>query len=237
MGQLISGDKEYPAKCEEYVNYIDNHRERVKTAYCMYFKDKVDIIFENVFNESCTDLGLLVPQIEYQIENHDMSKYDDEEFEGYRAYFYPTALEVEKMNDDPEFKDLLQENFEQAWLHHQQHNDHHPQFWAWNKFEDGKWVILDQMRPKATLDDGIIDIPFNCIICMLCDWAAMSKGDNDFNYIPWMISDDSRDEIDLLVGGTRDIIVKITELILPSEYNKYKEQIEKKFYGEDKVEE
>jgi hypothetical protein len=237
MAQIINHDKEYPAKCEEYMKYIDNHRKRVKTAYCMYFKDKVGIIFEEVFNESCTDLGLLVPQIEYQIENHDMSKYGDEEFEGYRAYFYPTALEVEKMNDDPEFKDLIQENFDQAWLHHQQNNDHHPQFWAWNKLEGSKWIILDQMKPKATLDDGIIDIPFNCVICMLCDWAAMSKGDNDFNYIPWMISDDSRDEIDLLTGDTRDIIVKITELILPGEYNKYKDQIEQKFYGDDNKEE
>lgn len=80
------------------------------------------------------------------IKQHDRSKLDRSEFEGYRQWFYPEG--------DFKTKSL----FDVAWNHHQKNNPHHWQYWL-------MW------KPEGT---EALEMPFEYIIEMLCDWAAMS---------------------------------------------------------------
>ncbi len=80
------------------------------------------------------------------IYSHDISKFGHEEWNGYRQWFYPGG--------GTEDKDM----FARAWNHHQKSNPHHWQYWL--MFEDGKTIALE--------------MPFEYVIEMLCDWTAMS---------------------------------------------------------------
>ena len=204
-------DKEYPSKCEEYMTYIDNHRERVKTAYLRFFKGKLPEICEGEISDYDV-LQNMDETVEKNIDKHDMSKYDDEEFYGYRIKFNPTSLEKELIQEDEEFAGLVQEEFADAWKQHQQNNTHHPHYYfIWNN----------------NLEMNMVDI-----IEMLCDWAAMSKGDNDYNYLSWLCSDSSKTERDMLP----DIVKKSIELIsskIYSNYDEYKERLKEALFGKE----
>ena len=81
------------------------------------------------------------------IKIHDVSKYNLYEFNGYCQWFYNT--ETEKRNVD---------NYNCALNHHYNSNPHHWQYWLlWS----GK-----EINP--------LPMPFDFIIEMLCDWAAMA---------------------------------------------------------------
>ena len=85
--------------------------------------------------------------IDNLIKRHDKSKYEQHEFNGYRQYFYPT---------DRENKNKTQ--FKYAWNYHQKANPHHWQYWL-------MW------SPEGTKP---LEIPFEYIFEMLCDWTSMS---------------------------------------------------------------
>ena len=91
--------------------------------------------------------------IEYNILHHDASKYSEEEFMPYARYFYGHTK-----------TDKIKKDFDYAWLHHIHNNPHHWQYWLLQNDEDG-FVKLE--------------IPYQYIIEMICDWWAFSfvKGD------------------------------------------------------------
>lgn len=223
MLPINPNDKEYPSKCEEYMNYISNHKERVKTAYCKFFKDKLPEIFDDQ-NQDYDFLQNMDKVIENNIEKHDESKYTDAEFYGYRAHFYPTATEKEQMLEDEEYAELVQEEYAEAWIHHQQNNPHHPQYYLWYN-EDGTLV-----NERSNLPLYNMNMPN--IIEMLCDWAAMSKGENDYNYLSWICSPSSIDEREILP----DVVKKSVQLIsskIYSNYDEYKERLEEALFGKE----
>ncbi len=85
-----------------------------------------------------------IHDIERVIKVHDESKWSGEEFYGYAQWFFQKDGE-----------DKCKVAFDYAWNHHQKHNPHHPEYWVMH-------------------DGTILDMPFNYIIDMLCDWSAMS---------------------------------------------------------------
>ena len=122
---------------EEYEAYLEQHISGVKKAY-----EKIKDILLTESDLTVEDLTTL----DNQIELHDASKYEDEEFYPYLYHFYPSQAG----NDD-------EEAYDKAWNHHQKHNPHHWQYWILQK-DSGKQVILD--------------MPENYIIEMLCDWSS-----------------------------------------------------------------
>jgi hypothetical protein len=54
---------------------------------------------------------------------HDLSKYSREEFDAYAEYFYGGYVRGN-------VPDLVQRDFDRAWLQHQKRNDHHWQYWV-----------------------------------------------------------------------------------------------------------
>ena len=130
-------------KKQEYMSYIKEHTGNVVKVW-RYVK-------EDIKDKDWIDI-YIYEKAQQNIINHDSSKYFDDEFEGYRAFFYPTDEEDNK-------SDSVRYNFEQSWNHHQKRNPHHWNYWV---TVDSK----DSIRP--------IDMPTEYILEMLCDWSAMS---------------------------------------------------------------
>lgn len=122
----------------EYLHYVDDHRAEVRAAW-------------NVFKELPMTNGLLADDFLYSnvavlIESHDMSKYSNVEFHGYRQWFFPRDGE----NKSKDF-------FLSAWNMHQKRNPHHWEYWV---------------MPTRVLT--ILEMSMEFLIEMMMDWVAMS---------------------------------------------------------------
>lgn len=134
-----SSDPQIREKQREYVEYVNEHIGNVQKAwsevkskcrtYMVYVMGPQEINFE---------------YIEFNIKNHDFSKFSKEEFEPYRKNFYPV--------DDKE-KEENKEDFDKAWIHHYMNNSHHWDYWYSVGRED--------------------EMPFRDVVEMVCDWQAM----------------------------------------------------------------
>ena len=92
--------------------------------------------------------------LDRQMFDHDVSKTRPSEYHPYDAYFYGGEKTAEVVN-----------NFNNAWLAHIHRNPHHWQYW-----------ILVHDDPLA---DTLIEIPYNYILEMICDWWSFSWSKED----------------------------------------------------------
>lgn len=118
---------------------------------------------------------------------HDNSKYGTEEYAAYDEYFYGKTKTLE-----------IKQNFNLAWLHHIHNNPHHWQHWVLINDDPGEGMI-------------ILDIPYNYIIEMICDWWAFSwaKG-NLYEIFNWY---DAHKAYMKLSDKTRETVEDILEKI------------------------
>ena len=134
------------------------------------------------------------PDLERQIAaDHDKSKTNIEEYKAYDAYFY---------GDNKSYS--IKQEFNKAWLRHIHNNPHHWQHWILNNDDPNEGVIL-------------IDMPYNYIIEMICDWWSFSFKQNKLDEIfKWYndrkhyikISDDTRVIVEDIL---RRIYIKLNE--------------------------
>lgn len=117
----------------QYYEYILNHYKLLKKAY---------VIFTQALKKMLP--GCTRELISKRMQKHDLSKFSEDEFSQYAQYFFPED------GKEPD-KDL----FDQAWKHHYQNNDHHPEFY-WK--DDGASLPMS--------DDAIAE--------MILDWIAMT---------------------------------------------------------------
>lgn len=134
------------SKEREYAMYITEHMKNVKSAFAKYGKMMCELLETDYYTVS--DL----------INNHDSSKFSEEEFDLYRKYFFPNNYE-EKIS---EFE------FNVGWLHHIHSNPHHPEHWVYLIYETNKYTIFN--------------MPDKYIIEMICDWIGMGIKFNDKAY-------------------------------------------------------
>lgn len=149
-------------------------------------KKGFDWLKENLPHLFPTDDGI---DYEYQIGfAHDASKTDPEEYEAYDAYFYGGNRSY-----------AVVEAFNYAWLRHIHSNPHHWQYW-----------VLQNDDPE--LGEYILEMPFNYIIEMICDWWAFSWKKGDLTEIKnWY--DQHKDYIKL-GKQTREYVESIIEQIV-----------------------
>lgn len=115
--------------------------------------------------------------------NHDYSKTEQDEYDAYDAYFYGGNRSFSVV-----------QNFRIAWLLHIHRNPHHWQYW-----------ILINDDPEE--GEVLIEIPYNYILEMICDWWAFSWAKGDLNEIfPWY--EDHKNHI-RLHPNTRDTVESI----------------------------
>lgn len=90
---------------------------------------------------------------------HDASKNEPDEYEAYDAYFYGGNRSYRVM-----------ENYRRVWLLHLHRNPHHWQHW-----------VLINDDPKE--GEIALDMPYNYILEMICDWWAFSWQKGNLNEI------------------------------------------------------
>lgn len=117
------------------------------------------------------------------ITSHDESKYTSKEYDAYDRYFYGGNRSYAVVQD-----------FKYAWLNHIHNNPHHWQYWVLHNDEPGEGL-------------NVLDMPYNYIIEMICDWWAFSWKKGDLTEIfNWY--DDHKDYMKLS-AGTRKIVEEI----------------------------
>lgn len=158
-------------KEREYIHYIDEHKENViKAAKELYNCPKlIDLFMDD-------ELSFLFWE---RIHNHDNSKYSKEEFDAYRKYYYPI---------DDEEKNNSKDEYEKAWIHHYENNDHH---WQNRK---------DKQNFNVNNNDDILPVLENIV-----DWLAMGY---KFNDRPYQFYERNKNEI-ILNQDERNFLEKI----------------------------
>ena len=125
--------------CNKYLDYVNNHIKNVQKAW----NEEVSLLDDDFIKLNKDELAS-------QIAAHDASKYEEDEFDAYRANYNPVN-DQEKIDNEA--------NFQAAWYHHFQNNPHHWQHWI---DEHG------ELKPIENLDDIK-----RAYIEMICDWQAM----------------------------------------------------------------
>ncbi|OHT01479.1 hypothetical protein TRFO_31708 [Tritrichomonas foetus] len=126
------------SKVSEYREYIKNHIANVQASWK---------ILQSQFPQDCfVSDAELKQRITNRVQNHDASKFFDDEFNGYRKFFYP-SYKGEKNYDD----------FQLAWKTHYSRNDHHWEHW------------LDENGNPRDRGNARIET----LVEMVCDWMAM----------------------------------------------------------------
>lgn len=149
-----------------YDNYITEHQSNVRSAHSW--------LKWNLPDFACGTLA------DFNIDDHDRSKYSIEEYQAYDRYFYGNNRSSEVVN-----------NFNRAWLHHIHNNPHHWQYW-----------VLVNDDPK----DGTIALEMDreYIIEMICDWWSFSwKTGNLYEIFDWY---DQHKERMILHKNTRKLV-------------------------------
>lgn len=119
---------------QKYRKYVETHIANVKQSF-----DWISSNCPEVFADC--DMEYL----SREIDEHDLSKYSEEEFYPYARYFY-----LDKNN--PVYK----KEFDKAWNHHQKTNKHHWEYWL---LRDDEKVIP-------------LDMPAEEIAHEICDWMS-----------------------------------------------------------------
>ena len=150
---------------EEYKNYVIEHKERV-SQFADWLKTNCPEVFDSVDPDDFMEL----------IEEHDESKFSEEEFEPYAQKWFGDR------------KKTLE--YEAAWEHHWQNNEHHPEYWLGE------------------------DIPYIYILEMLCDWGSFSIASGDMKELSDFYFNKAKDDPEKnLSDNTKAIIEEILEKI------------------------
>ena len=126
-------------------------------------------------------------EIEAALIQHDQSKYGAEEYDAYDQYFYGNNKSY-----------TVVQNFNLAWLHHIHVNPHHWQH----------WVLINDDPKDGTV---ALDMPYEVIVEMICDWWAFSWVKGDLTEIfDWY--EDHKERM-ILSDKTRKTVEKILDAI------------------------
>lgn len=147
-------------------------------------------------------LADLDKDVNWQIQfGHDASKTDPEEYKAYDDYFY----------GDKSY--AVVQAFNYAWLHHIHENPHHWQH----------WILVNDDEKDGT---KALEIPFEYIIEMICDWWSFSfRSGNLREIFKWyddhkgriVMHDRSRKKVEYILGEIKkkldedDGIEEVTE--------------------------
>lgn len=162
LDKINEGGADYQ---EEYKNYIIDHKERV-TKFAEWLEENLPEVFEEVDIDAFWDI----------IKEHDESKFSEEEFEAYAQRWFGDKQKTFE--------------YEQAWKHHWQNNEHHPEYWLGE------------------------DMPYIYILEMLCDWGSFSIDKGDLTeLIDYYYSKAKDDDEKSLSDNTKKIIEEILDKI------------------------
>jgi hypothetical protein len=150
---------------EEYKQYIIDHKVRVE-KFADWLLEKCPSLFDEVDPDVFWDL----------IKGHDESKFSEEEFEPYAQKWFGDGKKTRE--------------YELAWEHHWQNNEHHPEYWLGE------------------------DMPYIYILEMLCDWGSFSIASGDMKELSdFYFNKAKADPEKNLSDATKEIIEEILSKI------------------------
>lgn len=133
----------------QYDVYLEQHISNVQKGF-WWLADNLPELLHNV---PCTQM---------QINNHDSSKTNTDEYRAYDEYFYGNNRSHSVVKE-----------YEKAWLLHIHRNPHHWQYWV---------LVHDDPEEDITC----IEMPMNYILEMICDWWAFSWAkENLYEIFSW----------------------------------------------------
>lgn len=145
----------------KYLRYIDNHRMNIDLAFD-------EMVQNQAMQEWFTWTEDFCCKLKERVLTHDISKYEDEEFNAYRRYYHP----IDKFE-----KILAINDFNKAWEHHWKNNRHH-------------WQARQEDPELEHLDE---DTALDCLENVL-DWMAMGY---QFHDRPYQFYEKHKNEIKL----------------------------------------
>ena len=175
-----------------YDKYLEEHISGVKKAY-EWLKKHMPDEFEGVDNVRGWDIS-----------EHDKSKYGEEEYAAYDAYFYGNKTAK------------VMKEFDVAWLHHIHNNPHHWQYWILVE-DDPKPTANAIGTPVMVNDYKCLEIPKHYILEMISDWWSFSwKTGNLFEIFDWYenhrgtihMNQKSRETVERILGKIRQELQK-----------------------------
>ena len=150
---------------EEYKKYVIEHKERV-TQFSSWLQENCPEVFEGVDLDAFNEV----------VAEHDESKFSEEEFEPYAQKWFGDKKKTFE--------------YEEAWKHHWQNNEHHPEFWLGE------------------------DMPLIYILEMLCDWGSFSIASGDMKELSDFYFNKAKDDSEKnLSDNTKTIIEEILSKI------------------------
>lgn len=169
---------------QQYDEYLSAHIHNVQRAWSEILRPY--LVEQGIDEEELQEIDL-------RIKAHDASKIDVEEYPAYAEWFYG------EHTDEGEAKDA----FDIAWLHHQNCNDHHWQYWV---------LIQDTDEPKYLS----LDMSKEAIYEMLCDWHSFSAKDPKSTAYSWynnnkenmLLSDNTIELVDSLIDVFKEPLEK-----------------------------
>ena len=187
----------------EYDNYLSEHISNVQ-AGLNWMYENVPIIKANCPYISNEFYGM----------DHDESKFSDKEYAAYDNYFYGgNAGYGTKVA------------FDYAWLHHQNHNKHHWQYWV---------LIRDSADENGQVRLEALEMPFKYVIEMIADWWSFSWKNNNLEEIfTWyavhgpamLLHPKTRDLVDFILNQMHAVII----MQLKREGKEFEDPIEQEF--------
>lgn len=118
---------------------------------------------------------------------HDQSKSETDEYAAYDEYFYGGNRSF-----------AVVQAFNKAWLFHIHRNPHHWQYWV---------LIHDDPNEQ----EECIEMPYNYLIEMICDWWAFSWAKGDLNEM-FMWWDEHKDYIRLHPNSKKTIVEVLVQI-------------------------
>lgn len=206
-----SDDIEYILMCNTYMDYIKEHVMNVVKFYNEFFVNKnwTDKLPEWISKEDWEDA---ISKLYTEVQNHDKSKYSDEEFEPYRRHFDKTTAEELADKSDESEALIVEEEYQKAWKHHYLINPHHPEFWAYTDIVNGTLIPLDKPREKGPRDMDLLSI-----LHMICDWGGMTiKFRNKYSPISWY-NTEAKEERACMSENTKKTLNAILAMLFPDE--------------------
>lgn len=150
------------------------------------------------FQENLPEVIKDVSDLEWQIGfKHDYSKTEPDEYDAYDAYFYGGNRSYKVVQD-----------FRRAWLIHIHRNPHHWQH----------WVLINDDPAEGEI---IMDMPYEYIVEMICDWWAFSwNKENIYEIFAWYdehknymkLSDKTRATVESILDKMKEKLAEIAEL-------------------------
>lgn len=166
----------------EYDIYLQTHIENANKGFD-WLRTNIPSLFEHEFDWE-------------NILDHDKSKFNEDEYNPYDAYFYGGNKSYSVV-----------QNFNRAWLMHIHRNPHHWQH----------WVLINDNPDEGEI---LLEMDYRYIVEMICDWWAFSwaKGklkeiftwwDEHKSYIK--LHDNTRKTVENILEAMRNKLEEIEE--------------------------